>query len=109
MGETGVLFEQNQDNRRIGLIYCKEYLGDYFANRETLRTISMPGLTQGIADLWSNRPDKLQTRWLASKPMSCLALGMRGAVPRFLKILRNVLGDEKYQRLRARWHALKGQ
>ncbi|MDX2256001.1 MAG: putative sugar O-methyltransferase [Pseudanabaenaceae cyanobacterium bins.39] len=46
--DSGVLFEQNQDNRSVGLIYCKEYITDYFTNRETLKTISIPGITQGI-------------------------------------------------------------
>ncbi len=38
-----------------------------------------------------------------------MAHAMRGAVPRSLQILRNVLGEEKYQRLRAHWHALRGR
>jgi putative sugar O-methyltransferase len=109
LGKTGVLFEQNQDNRGIGFIYCKEYLHEYFANRETLQAVSMPGLTQGIADLWSNRADKVQTRWLADKPAWRLLHGMRRAGPRLRQIARKVLGEKGYQRVRAGWHALRGR
>jgi putative sugar O-methyltransferase len=143
LGRKGVLFEQNQDNRSFGLIDCKEYLGDYFAKRETLETTSMPGLTQGTADFWSNRRGKMQRPpgetpevscvglacslfrravegpryWLGhhlpmvavGRPLHRLVQGMRRVVPRALQVLRKLLGDAMYQRLRAHWHALRGR
>jgi hypothetical protein len=113
LGKRGVLFEQNQDNRCLGLIDCKEYLGDYFANRETLETTTMPGLTQGTADLWSNRRGKMR-RPPVKTPESPRVepppvQEMRAAVPRSLQILRSLLGETTYERLRAHWHALRGR
>ncbi len=62
-----------------------------------LRGMRRSGL--GLAPLWR------QTRRSALG----LAHSMMPAVPRFLQILRNVLGERKYQRLRAHWHALRGR
>ncbi|WP_017301399.1 putative sugar O-methyltransferase [Nodosilinea nodulosa] len=62
LGNTGVFFEQNQDNRESGLLYCKDYITDYFNIRHVLLSKTIPGLTQGVADLWSNHeldPDHL--------------------------------------------------
>ena len=54
LGNTGVFFEQNQDNRELGFLYCKSIITDYFDVRHVLQSKMMSGLTQGIADLWSN-------------------------------------------------------
>ena len=48
----GIFFEQNHDNRKIGLCHAKEHIGRFFSNRRTIET-SLP-ISNGIADLWSN-------------------------------------------------------
>jgi hypothetical protein len=48
LADRGVFFEQNQDNRHVGMGYTKDILSGYFAERVTL-----PQGTQGSADLWS--------------------------------------------------------
>lgn len=60
LGYAGILFEQNHDNRSEGLIDCKRYLPDYFTVRKVIRPKSVPGLTQGVADVWSNREGELR-------------------------------------------------
>ncbi|MEM9805567.1 MAG: putative sugar O-methyltransferase [Cyanobacteria bacterium P01_D01_bin.56] len=55
LANTGIFFEQNQDNRESGLLYCKSFIADYFDIRHVLCPTTIPGLTQGIADLWSNQ------------------------------------------------------
>ena len=53
LGERrGLFFEQNQDNRQMGLCYSKEHMVKFFSRRHTLET-SLP-ITNGIADIWSN-------------------------------------------------------
>ena len=56
IGKTGVLFEQNQDNKHLGLLYCKEQLGEYFEYRETITSDTIRQPPQGIADIWANVP-----------------------------------------------------
>lgn len=53
IGESGVFFEQNQDNRSIGLNFCKDYLKDYFKFRFTVSSKKITQ-TQGYVDIWSN-------------------------------------------------------
>lgn len=55
IGQEGVLFEQNQDNRHLGLCYCKDHLADCFSHRYSLRPKTVPQIQKGIADIWSNR------------------------------------------------------
>jgi hypothetical protein len=55
LGEQGAFFEQNQDNRCIGLLNASSYIGDYFEHVRTLTSTVVP-LTQGKAHLWSSRP-----------------------------------------------------
>ncbi len=50
--DKGVFFEQNQDNRAIGLGYCKPIVGRHFSNSKTIEA-PFP-VTNGIADIWSN-------------------------------------------------------
>ena len=54
IGADGVFFEQNQDNRHLGLIWCKEIIKKHFGRRETVAGKSVPGVTQGRADMWRN-------------------------------------------------------
>ena len=53
IGTTGAFFEQNRDNRHIGLIDCREYLAPFFSKREQ---IEMRGAVsnRGDASIWSN-------------------------------------------------------
>ena len=52
LDRQGMFFEQNHDNRRMGLCYSKEHLPKYFPNRRTVDT-SLP-ISNGIADIWSH-------------------------------------------------------
>jgi hypothetical protein len=57
IGDDGVFFEQNQDNRHLGMLFARERIKDYFPHTLAL---GGPGeavsLHQGFANLWSNRP-----------------------------------------------------
>lgn len=55
IGLTGLLFEQNQDNRHLGSIYAKEILEGHFLYRKEIQYKTMPDLMMGRADLWGNR------------------------------------------------------
>lgn len=50
IGETGLFFEQNHDNTRLGWINCKDYLPEYFRHRTPLRTPPLR-VTQGPVDI----------------------------------------------------------
>jgi putative sugar O-methyltransferase len=52
IGTTGQFFEQNQDNRSIGLNYCKDHLDKHFARRTGIR-VAFP-VCNGAADIWEN-------------------------------------------------------
>lgn len=54
IGSSGCFFEQNQDNRHLGLIWCKEIIAPYFSARNPVSGKSVPGVTQGQADIWRN-------------------------------------------------------
>jgi len=54
IGQGGVLFEQNQDNRHMGLCYCKDHLAESFPHRRTVRSRTVRQVENGITDLWSN-------------------------------------------------------
>jgi putative sugar O-methyltransferase len=56
IGTEGVLFEQNNDGRWVGLLDCKAILSEYFPFRRTLRPKSIPVISKGTPDVWSNRP-----------------------------------------------------
>lgn len=59
LGNVGALFEQNQDNKALGLINCKDYLPDYFANRRVVPYMTVYGYTQGIPEVWTNEELKI--------------------------------------------------
>ena len=52
--EDGIFFEQNQDNRHVGLGFAQEILGTLFRHRHPLHGGTR--LSQGFANLWSKRP-----------------------------------------------------
>lgn len=54
IGKAGVLFEQNHDNKHLGLLYRKEQLGEYFEYHETITSDTIRQPPQGIADIWAN-------------------------------------------------------
>jgi hypothetical protein len=58
----GILFEQNQDNRHVGLLCAEEILADYFSfyKRVGPRTGRKP--KQGAPNLWANTPINLSSR-----------------------------------------------
>lgn len=55
IGENGLFMDQNQDNRPSGLIYCKEFIRDYFPARRDLSP-TLCRSAHGLATLWANRP-----------------------------------------------------
>ncbi|MBI4664483.1 MAG: putative sugar O-methyltransferase [Verrucomicrobia bacterium] len=56
LDKTGMLFEQNEDGRWMGLLDCKSILSEYLPHRATVRSKTVPVLSKGEADLWSNSP-----------------------------------------------------
>lgn len=52
IGDTGVFFEQNQNNRASGLCFAKEIAAEIFGGGERLELPT--GLSQGSATLWNN-------------------------------------------------------
>jgi hypothetical protein len=54
IGGGGMFFEQNHDNRPLGMTDCKEHLPRYFLRRTAVRPDPFV-LTQGQVDIWSNR------------------------------------------------------
>jgi hypothetical protein len=55
IGRPGVFFEQNHDNKHLGLIDCREYLAPFFKTKTIVEPGEMPS-TRGMAVVWSNRP-----------------------------------------------------
>jgi hypothetical protein len=53
IGKSGVFFEQNQDNRHLGWIDCKDHIRDYFSWSRRLQS-RLAAMTEGRADLWAN-------------------------------------------------------
>ena len=53
IGNAGAFFEQNHDNRGIGLIDCREYLAPFFRRREQIETQDIVS-NRGAATIWSN-------------------------------------------------------
>lgn len=54
-GKSGIFFEQNQDNKAIGLIDCEDHIRDHFAHRTRLSPV-LSDASQGRANLWSVAP-----------------------------------------------------
>ena len=55
IGASGVFFEQNQDNRHVGMLNARDIVRDYFSKEELLGGPGLtPDLTQGFATIWSN-------------------------------------------------------
>jgi hypothetical protein len=55
IGDSGVFFEQNQDNRPVGMLNARDIVREYFTREELLGGPGLePYLTQGFATLWSN-------------------------------------------------------
>jgi hypothetical protein len=57
--DDGFVFEQNQDNRHMGLPCVGDILHQYFAYSRPLVSMVPWPVTQGIASLWANRPVSL--------------------------------------------------
>jgi len=53
IGSEGVFFEQNHDNRRVGLIHCKDMLASVFPSRRSVALTNVT-MTRGEADVWAN-------------------------------------------------------
>jgi hypothetical protein len=57
--EDGVLFEQNQDNRHLGLLSAEEILREYFPIQRALNGGLTWRATQGIPNLWATEARNL--------------------------------------------------
>lgn len=69
IGDDGVFFEQNQDNRKIGLNFCSEVLGAAFKFNKLL-SHKMCGRTEGVPNLWANRSlAEFEPRQLLPEPL----------------------------------------
>lgn len=55
LGDTGILFEQNKDEKPYCHNSCKLLLPKYFKSRRTIEPESFGGSTKGPADIWANR------------------------------------------------------
>lgn len=53
IGNTGAFFEQNQNNKSVGLCFAKEIAAEVFSDGRPLQ-LPMMDLTQGSATLWQN-------------------------------------------------------
>lgn len=53
IGKSGVFFEQNHDNRHLGLLDCREYLAPLFRNKTVVDLAGML-TTRGTPIVWSN-------------------------------------------------------
>lgn len=53
IGRDGVFFEQNHDNRHLGLIDCGEHLAPFFKTKTIIEPGEIPS-TRGVPVLWSN-------------------------------------------------------
>jgi hypothetical protein len=53
IGSTGVFFEQNHDNRHLGLLDCREHLAPWFQRKVAVDASDMP-TSRGTALIWSN-------------------------------------------------------
>jgi len=53
IGQTGVFFEQNQNNSAVGFIDCKDHIRDHIPWSYRLRP-RLAAMTEGRANLWAN-------------------------------------------------------
>jgi hypothetical protein len=55
IGTSGIFFEQNQDNKAIGLIDCEDHIRDHFACHQRFNPV-LSDASQGRSNLWSQAP-----------------------------------------------------
>ena len=113
LNRKGVFFEQNTDNRHIdGLNYCKDYLFEEFPFSETLVVKSVPSLTQGVVDIWSNQPlssiinKSFKPNIRSDINQSQMILNVRRI---FFINLKRILGSQLYVQIRDVWRSLRYQ
>ncbi len=56
IGRQGMFFEQNHDGRWINFLDTKPILAEYFPHQTKILARTIPVLTKGQADIWSNEP-----------------------------------------------------
>lgn len=116
LGDTGLIFEQNQDNRPQGCCYSKEILCDYFVFRETIRPRTTVGkkVTGGEVDVWANSriSDIIDP---SLKPFDSMMWRMYYKIrswpnllfPRSKELLKKLIGLRCYKILKGWWNWLK--
>ena len=53
IGTTGAFFEQNYDNKHVGLIDCRDYLPPFFRSKTPVDPCRIP-TKRGEAVIWAN-------------------------------------------------------
>lgn len=122
IGDRGVLFEQNEDGRWMGMLDCKSILADSFPCRYRVSPKTIPVVSKGRADVWSNRPLKSIVN-RESMPLKSLPIRMRLClwrlfclvkVPglgliRMRQILQERLSPAAFGRVKELWNRLGGR
>ncbi|MEK7684168.1 MAG: putative sugar O-methyltransferase [Verrucomicrobiota bacterium] len=121
ISSTGVLFEQNEDGRWVGMLDCKPVLAEYFPYRKTIRSKSIPLLSKGQADVWSNRKlddildgafipftGSLTRVRLCLWRLSCLLRWRSLGVIRLRQILHANVSPAMFARIKKWWNRLGG-
>lgn len=67
LGDEGVFFEQNHDNKPIGRLDAKTLIARHFRHRQEVYSRAVKDLTQGRTHLWTG-----QARWPPGEPSASL-------------------------------------
>jgi len=70
---NGIFFEQNQDNRHLGLLFAQEILSTKFREHVSLNKDAVV-LRGGHPNIWANRKIHLEEKWLSYGPVRALLL-----------------------------------
>ena len=74
----GFLFEQNQDNKHLGLTCAQEVLADYFAFHNRVTTRGAWKVKEGNPNVWANVPILLDTAVRSPKQRYAWNVAIRG-------------------------------
>lgn len=83
LGAQGILFEQNQDNRHVGLLCAKDILAEYFPAHRSVKSAFVWRATQGAAHIWANQIGSLPAVPHASRGVRSFVLEAYWLLARF--------------------------
>lgn len=122
IGDRGVLFEQNEDGRWMGMLDCKSILADSFRYKYRVSPKTIPVVSKGCADVWSNQPlDTILnpesmplTGWMIRMRlwlwrMLCLLKVPALGLVRMRQTLQERLSPGAFVRVKKLWNRLGGQ